>query len=287
VSGSLRARVIPDVPAQCGALEDWGDNVVLLDELNLGGATYNAGDGDQLVFGTNGPDNIRGGNGDDCIVARGGNDTVFAIFGFDYVFGGEGNDLLVGDGSSFLDGGTGDDTCFPLASSINCQQGDVFALTAEGHHSVPTIALTWTQIPQAVSYKVHRAAAAQGPFVQIGQATTPGYSDVGVLEDRDYYYSVTAVFAPGVESDPSAVRSARVPSLAPTATPTAASPLPSPTPLATATTIPSAAATSSASTPTPALSTPTPAPTRTPAATPTTAVQPTATPMAVQPAAGN
>jgi hypothetical protein len=276
VSGQLTAEITYVVPAECGTFEDW-DNVVFLDDLPTN--EYLGGPGGELIFGTDGDDHIRGGTGDDCIVARGGDDTVFAIFGFDRVFGGEGDDLIVGDEASALNGGPGDDICFPLASSVNCQQGDVFALTATGHHSVPTIALIWAPIPQAVSYKVHRSDTPQGPFVQIANVSSAAYSDAPVLENRPYYYSVTAVFAPGVESDPSAVRSASVPSLSPTP-----SPSPSPTPTAAVTStasptpLPSTPTSTSTATATAPPATATPAPTRTP--TPT-AVPPSSTATAV------
>jgi hypothetical protein len=220
----------------------------------LGITRYEGGNGRQAIFGTDGPDTIFGGTGNDCIVAGGGNDFVIAIFGFDYIFGGDGADTLIGDDpGSYIDGGSGNDFCTPAAVSHNCAQSGPVGLTAEGHHSIPTIELDWQEVWGADSYNVYRAESAGGSYVFIGSNATASYADIGVEEDKVYYYRVTAVFQ-GVESDASPIGSTFVP--AATATPTAtvqASPTATvtlaptasatPSPTATATTAPSATAT--------------------------------------------
>lgn len=65
---------------------------------------FGAGNGNGLILGTAGNDNLNGGAGDDCIVGGGGDDKLS---------GGLGNDILLGyDGNDILNGGQGTDICY-------------------------------------------------------------------------------------------------------------------------------------------------------------------------------
>ena len=88
------------------------------------GNNFNAGDGDDVIFGGNDQDFIRGGTGDDSLLGEarrgsGGPDVLFGEAGDDFLdggahgdwlSGGKDNDLLWGGkGNDYLDGGNGDD----------------------------------------------------------------------------------------------------------------------------------------------------------------------------------
>ena len=78
--------------------------------------------GDNIVTGGAGPDQLFGGNGNDTLLGGAGNDELFGGngddilnggLGSDFFSGGRGDDLLIwnpGDGSDTLDGGQGFDT---------------------------------------------------------------------------------------------------------------------------------------------------------------------------------
>lgn len=82
--------------------------------------------GDDVIYGSDGPDTIDGGSGNDLICAFGGdddlsggsgNDELFGGLGADVGSGGSGNDVVAGNGtvivdessSDAVDGGSGDD----------------------------------------------------------------------------------------------------------------------------------------------------------------------------------
>lgn len=68
-------------------------------------------DGDDVILGTNGPDDINAGSGNDTICGQDGDDTIDAGDGQDVVFGGEGRDIVnAGDGRDVINGGPGSDT---------------------------------------------------------------------------------------------------------------------------------------------------------------------------------
>lgn len=74
------------------------------------GDSLEAGEGDDLIFGTNGDDNIYGGGGNDTIYGLGGNDQLFGDDGDDFLYGGAGSDTLFGQqGCDWLFGEDGDD----------------------------------------------------------------------------------------------------------------------------------------------------------------------------------
>lgn len=72
---------------------------------------YDAGNGDDRVFGGDGADSLGGGNGSDLLDGGAGIDRLAGGNGDDILFGGAGNDTLAGEnGSDVLVGGAGDDT---------------------------------------------------------------------------------------------------------------------------------------------------------------------------------
>jgi hypothetical protein len=174
------------VPEGCGDASDW-DHIIT---LQPGQGAFHATDGTNLIFGTPQGDIIFGGPDRDCIVGGGGDDKLYGMGGKDYVDGGDGNDRC--------DGGDGDDAV------NNCETpAGPFALIGNAHHSVPTIDLAWTPDDNASSYNVYRGTKAGGPYAKLGSSQEPRYSDVGVEENRAYYYVVKSVYADGSESDPS------------------------------------------------------------------------------------
>ncbi|KQO13804.1 rhamnogalacturonan lyase family protein [Paenibacillus sp. Leaf72] len=66
------------------------------------------------------------------------------------------------------------------------------------------VVLGWTVVEGAEGYKVLRADAAAGPFVEIGQTTVPAYTDTGVDTSVAQFYTVKATNVHG-ESEASAV----------------------------------------------------------------------------------
>ncbi len=78
----------------------------------LSGTINVVDDGNNLILGTAGKDNLNGQGGDDCIIGGGGDDIIQ---------GGAGNDVLVSDGDGMLNGGQGTDTCIGPAKKNNCE----------------------------------------------------------------------------------------------------------------------------------------------------------------------
>jgi Ca2+-binding RTX toxin-like protein len=70
--------------------------------------------GDDVLAGTDGPDDLGGGPGDDVIVGRGGDDVLGGGLGADGLDGGPGDDRIEGgSGADHLLGGAGDDLLDP------------------------------------------------------------------------------------------------------------------------------------------------------------------------------
>ncbi|HEY8515447.1 MAG TPA: calcium-binding protein [Candidatus Binatia bacterium] len=69
-----------------------------------------AGDGDDVVTGTNGPDDLIGNGGNDTLIGLGGDDYLVGETGDDVLSGGDGDDVLLGgEGRDSIDGGPGID----------------------------------------------------------------------------------------------------------------------------------------------------------------------------------
>ncbi|WP_406475355.1 PA14 domain-containing protein [Streptomyces sp. NBC_01615] len=62
----------------------------------------------------------------------------------------------------------------------------------------------WSAVPDAVSYRVYRAASASGSFTKVGSTDQVSYLDTSAVEEVTYYYRVTALDAAGNESAQSA-----------------------------------------------------------------------------------
>jgi VCBS repeat-containing protein len=74
------------------------------------GIIVNAGNGNDVVYGTGGEDTLSGGNGNDLVYGLDGHDSLYGDNGNDSLYGGAGSDVLHGDnGNDLLDGGTGND----------------------------------------------------------------------------------------------------------------------------------------------------------------------------------
>ncbi len=61
--------------------------------LNLNDIILSGGDGNDILTGSNGPDNLAGGAGNDMLIGNGGNDVLDGGAGDDKLTG---NDLLLG-----------------------------------------------------------------------------------------------------------------------------------------------------------------------------------------------
>jgi hypothetical protein len=241
------------------------------------------GEGNDKLYSGNAGDALYGGPGDDTLYGDNGTDLMHGGPGDDKLFGGNGPDDLYGDegDDDYCDGGSGPDYI-----DLSCEHdGAPSAADAVGHHTIPTIDVTWAPAVEARYYNVYRSQTPGGPYVGIGSTAKTTFSDVGVAEDTWYYYVVTAVIIEGLESEPSNEAAAMVPAASPTAVPTAttapavATPLiAAPTPVASNTAAPSPTATAT----TPPTSSPTPTatftPTQPPPPTATSTPTPTATP---------
>ena len=100
-----------DVPTSTNTMQvsmmgGGGDDVLAFDETNgqFPGSYISGGDGNDSVYGTSNADTLLGGDGNDKLVGNQGGD---------FKYGDEGDDLIVwnnGDGSDFMEGGTGSDS---------------------------------------------------------------------------------------------------------------------------------------------------------------------------------
>ncbi len=67
----------------------------------------------------------------------------------------------------------------------------------------------WSTVAGAVSYRVYRAASADGDFARVGSTNQLSYQDTTGETGATYYYRVTALDVAGNESEPSAAVSGR------------------------------------------------------------------------------
>ncbi|PVE50812.1 calcium-binding protein [Rhizobium rhizogenes] len=97
-----------------------------------GAGIAQAGDGDDIVFGSDGNDSLRGDAGNDLLYGGAGDDTLSGGVGDDVLLGGAGNDVLfAGLGNDILSGGDGADKFFFELNSgndritdLNFEEGD-------------------------------------------------------------------------------------------------------------------------------------------------------------------
>jgi Ca2+-binding RTX toxin-like protein len=121
------------ITLQLDASEDYTGFVFRLKSDGNGGTTItlgknvNGGNGNDLLNGGAGDDDLSGGNGDDILTAGAGNDTLS---------GGNGNDILNGDaGNDSLSGGNGDDVMDGGAGNddLSGGNGDDILIGGTGH----------------------------------------------------------------------------------------------------------------------------------------------------------
>ena len=109
---------VEEIQIETGA----GDDLVNLSALTSLGATVDAGEGNDRVFGSAGNDLIAGGDGNDVLLGNAGHDEIHGGQGDDTIFGSAGNDQLQGDsGADSLFGNDGDDH---LQGDDHYQMGD-------------------------------------------------------------------------------------------------------------------------------------------------------------------
>lgn len=88
-----------------------GSNVLDAQAYTTGAVTVDAGEGNDTIFGSAGPDFLNGEGGDDLIEAGDGNDTALGGAGRDTINAGAGNDVLSGNaGNDLINGGDGFDS---------------------------------------------------------------------------------------------------------------------------------------------------------------------------------
>ncbi|MER6091786.1 PA14 domain-containing protein [Streptomyces bluensis] len=76
--------------------------------------------------------------------------------------------------------------------------------------SEPTnLRISWKAVEGAASYRVYRAAGADGTYTRVGSTDQVAYADTSAAEDATYYYRVTALDAAGNESARSAAVSGK------------------------------------------------------------------------------
>ena len=85
----------------------------------------------------------------------------------------------------------------PVAGAPTINLGSIIVACTTTGIVTHTVSLGWTASLNTSSYRVYRGTVAGGPYVEIGTAATPSYSDASVLTGNIYHYVVTAVNAAG------------------------------------------------------------------------------------------
>lgn len=111
-----------------------GDNKGRTIHVHGKGVKYNAGDGNDKIYGTpnddiinggNGNDRVFGGGGDDIVCGGTGNDRVYGQGGNDGVYGEEGDDQTVGGpGDDYVLGGSEEDRVLGWGDGLDFIDGD-------------------------------------------------------------------------------------------------------------------------------------------------------------------
>ncbi|MET8448601.1 PA14 domain-containing protein [Streptomyces sp. NPDC005209] len=87
------------------------------------------------------------------------------------------------------------DRVAPAAPTVTTATGEVTPTGGTGGLKVG-----WEKIPDAVSYRVYRAASENGTYTKVGSTGELSYLDTSAAESTVYYYRVSAVDAAGNES---------------------------------------------------------------------------------------
>lgn len=131
-----RADIAANVRTEGGAGDDLLVGTDAPDNFyaKAGNDLVEAGAGDDIAYGGDGNDTIRGGDGDDFIDGNGGddiieggagNDVLAGGTGVDYLYGGDGNDILRGGGGAdFLYGEDGEDEMYGTSGEDQMFGGD-------------------------------------------------------------------------------------------------------------------------------------------------------------------
>jgi len=103
-------------------------------------------DGDDVLTGRNGDDNISGGDGDDILTGAGGNDHINGGSGKNTINGGDGHDYIsTGNDDDIINGGAGNDTIFAYGGNDTVTGGtgnDTFELRGWGDNKFGTLTIT-------------------------------------------------------------------------------------------------------------------------------------------------
>lgn len=86
---------------------------------------------------------------------------------------------------------------WPVAAAPTINLGSIIVACTTNGSVTHTVALAWKPSPGSATYNIYRGTLAGGPYVEIGTASTPSYSDPNVLTGNIYHYVVTAVNAAG------------------------------------------------------------------------------------------
>lgn len=88
-------------------------------------------------------------------------------------------------------------------------QGTIIA-AASPHTSPPSINLSWAAVSGATSYQIFRSSTYSTSLVPYASTTSTSYSDVNVVIDQNYYYSIMPIKAVGLTGPASQVVNATV-----------------------------------------------------------------------------
>lgn len=142
VSDLIGDRCVFTMPADCGAgvfdgvdrcvIElpgKWCDGLPVTIDMELGASGIGT-PGDDVIWGTDGPETILAGGGDDVVCARGGDDIILGGPGTNRLFGQGGDDGIRGGvHSDYIEGGLGDDW-------LQGNFGDDYLVAGEGVNKV-------------------------------------------------------------------------------------------------------------------------------------------------------
>ena len=140
VAFTLLATLLVPQPSQgadqllCRKFDREGDKKGRTIRLHGKGVVYNAGDGNDTVYGTPNDDLINGGKGNDTVYGMGGDDIVCGGTGNDKVYGDGGNDAVIGEedddlvvggpGTDYVLGEAGNDRVLTWGDGIDFADGD-------------------------------------------------------------------------------------------------------------------------------------------------------------------
>jgi fibronectin type 3 domain-containing protein len=98
--------------------------------------------------------------------------------------------------------------CASLACAKQAVTGDAppapTGLTAVANDG--TVLLTWTSATSTVLYDVKRALQGGGPYALVGASSQTAFQDLGLVDDTDYYYVVSATNASGESANSGEVK---------------------------------------------------------------------------------